>query len=253
MRIKPTLASLALTWVAAAFPGASAIAGPALAIKAMPAELETRYALSALPAKLRDEAGVYLLDPDKGYTLTRSGTNGLECLVARESWDWAEFRDDIYFPLCFDAAGRSTYQRVSLDVAGLRARGMSATAVKAEIEKRYRDKTYQAPARAGLSYMVAPVMRALGPPDMKVHTMSMPHLMFYAPGLTNQDIGAQPDLADPWSLMFPFVQTEGVREQSYMIQIYGAAEKAKILSQEKRLVADLCAYRNILCLHEAAH
>ena len=53
--------------------------------------------------------------------------------------------------------------------------------------------------------------------------------------------------------MFPFVQTEGVREQSYMIQIYGAAEKAKILSQEKRLVADLCAYRNILCLHEAAH
>ena len=164
MRIKPTLASLALTWVAAALPGASAIAGPALAIKAMPAELETRYALSALPAKLRDEAGVYLLDPDKGYTLTRSGTNGLECLVARESWDWAEFRDDIYFPLCFDAAGRSTYQRVSLDVAGLRARGMSATAVKAEIEKRYRDKTYQAPARAGLSYMVAPVMRALGPP-----------------------------------------------------------------------------------------
>ena len=30
-------------------------------------------------------------------------------------------------------------------------------------------------------------------------------------------------------------------------------EDAKILSQEKRLVADLCAYRNILCLHEAAH
>ena len=29
--------------------------------------------------------------------------------------------------------------------------------------------------------MVAPVMRTVGPPDMQVHTMPMPHLMFYAP------------------------------------------------------------------------
>jgi len=42
--------------------------------------------------------------------------------------------------------------------------------------------------------MVAPIMRAVGPPDMKVHTMSMPHVMFYAPNIHEQDIGAVPNL-----------------------------------------------------------
>ena len=39
--------------------------------------------------------------------------------------------------------------------------------------------------------MVGPVMRTLGPPDLKVHTMPMPHLMFYAPHVTNEDLGAE--------------------------------------------------------------
>ncbi len=43
--------------------------------------------------------------------------------------------------------------------------------------------------------MVAPVMRTWMPPDWKVHTMAMPHLMFYAPNITNEDIGAVPNLS----------------------------------------------------------
>jgi hypothetical protein len=38
--------------------------------------------------------------------------------------------------------------------------------------------------------MVAPIMRTVGPPDLKVRTMAMPHVMFYAPHVTNEDIGA---------------------------------------------------------------
>ena len=68
--------------------------------------------------------------------------------------------------------------------------------MKAEIEHRWADKAYRVPGKPGLSYMVAPVMRTLGPPDMKVHTMTMPHLMFYAPFARNTDIAAQPNLAD---------------------------------------------------------
>ena len=45
--------------------------------------------------------------------------------------------------------------------------------------------------------MVAPVMLAPGPPDMQVHTMAMPHTMVYAPNVSNEDIGAAPDLARP--------------------------------------------------------
>jgi hypothetical protein len=130
---------------------------------------------------------------------------------------------------------------------------MSPVALKAEIENRYRSKTYKAPEKPGLSYMVAPVMRALGPPDMKMHTMSMPHLMFYAPNVTNEDIGAVPDLSVPSSLLYPFIDRQGNAEQSYMIQLIGAAERAKIMADEKTLLDDLCAYRDILCLADKKH
>jgi len=222
-------------------------------IEQMPAKLETRFALSAAPPGLRDRATVYLLDPRKGYHLSRQGTSGVTCIVQRTSWEQADFRNDIYFPLCYDAVGTKTYLKVIMDVAALRAQGTSAAALKAEIEKRYRDKTYTVPEKAGVSYMVAPVMRAIGPPDLKVRTMSMPHLMFYAPNITNEDIGAVPDLSVHSSLLYPFIDRQGNGEQSYMIQLIGEAEKASILAGEKALVNELCAYRDVLCLADRKH
>jgi hypothetical protein len=217
-------------------------------IDQMQAKLETQFALSALPPALRDQATVYLLDPEKGYQLSRQGTSGLTCLVERTAWELADFRNDIYIPLCYDAAGTKTYLKVIMDAATLRAQGMDPVALKAEIENRYRNKTYKAPEKPGLSYMVAPVMRTVGPPDMKVHTMPMPHLMFYAPNITNEDIGAAPDLSVHSSLLYPFIDKQGIAEQSYVIQLIGEAEKAKIMADEKNLVAALCTYRAALCL-----
>lgn len=234
--------------MAVGFVGLSAARAADTTIDQMPPQLETRYALSALPPALRDKATVYLLDPAKGYQLARQGTSALTCIVERTAWELGGFRNDIYFPLCYDAAGTSTYLRVIMDAAKLRAEGMDAAALKAEIQKRYDDKTYKTPDKAGLSYMVGPVMRTIGPPDMQVHTMPMPHLMFYAAGITNEDIGAAPDLANPSSLLNPFIDRQGNAEQSYMIQMVGETEKAKILADEKPLLDDLCAYRDVLCL-----
>lgn len=217
-------------------------------IEQMPAQLETRYALSALPPALRDKATVYVLDPRVGYRVSRQGTSGLACLVERTVWEMADFRNDLYIPLCYDAAGTRAHFQVIMDAAMLRAQGMGPAALKAEIERRYQSKAYNAPARAGLSYMVSPVMRALGPPDLQVHTMAMPHFMFYASAITNEDIGAVPDLGVPVSLANPFVDRQGNAEQSYMIQMVGEAEKATILADEKALVHELCAYRAALCL-----
>jgi hypothetical protein len=222
-------------------------------IEQMPAKLETRFALSALPPALRDPATVYLLDPKQGYQLSRQGTSGVTCLVERTVWEWVDFRNDIYVPLCYDAAGTKAHLKVIIDTARLRAEGMSPVALKAEIENRYKNKTYKVPEKAGLSYMVAPIMRAIGPPDMKVHTMSMPHLMFYAPNITNEDIGAVPDLNVYSSLLYPFIDRQGIAEQSYMIQLIGEAEKAKILADEKTLLDDLCAHRDVLCLAHMKH
>ncbi len=222
-------------------------------IEPMPAQLETRFALSALPPALRDQATVHLLDPEQGYRLARQGTSGVTCLVERTVWELADFRDDIYIPLCYDALGTKTYLKVIMDTATLRSQGMDPVALKNEVERRYDDKTYEAPEGPGLSYMIAPVMRTVGPPDMQVHTMPMPHLMFYAPNLTNEEIGALPDLSVRSSLLYPFIDRQGIAEQSYMIQLIGEAETAKIMADEQALIKDLCAYRDVLCLPHAQH
>jgi hypothetical protein len=251
--MRPTVKiRLALSIIAIGLVGMTAEAAETT-LEQMPAELETRFALSALPPAMRDQATVYRLDPEKGYQLSRQGSSGVTCLVERTVWELADFRNDIYIPLCYDAVGTKAHLRVIMDTATLRAQGMSPVDLKTEIENRYRTRTYDGPEKPGLSYMVAPVMRTVGPPDMKVHTMPMPHLMFYAPNMTNKDIGARPDLAVHASLLYPFIDSQGIAEQSYMIQLIGEAEKAKILADEKPLLDDLCAHRDVLCLPNMEH
>jgi len=216
----------------------------ATTIEHMPTKLETEFALSALPPALREHASVYRLDPKKGYQLSREGTSGLTCLVERTAWEQADFRNDIYVPLCYDAAGTKTFLKVIIDVATLRIQGMSPAALKVEVESRYQNKTYKAPERTGVSYMVAPVMRTWMLPDFQVHTMPMPHLMFYAPHLTDGDIGALPNSG----ITYPFMFKEGIAAQSYIVQMMGHAEIARIVADGKTLLADLCAYRDVLCL-----
>ena len=213
-------------------------------IEKMPVKLETQFALSALPPAMRDNATVYLLDPKKGYELSQKGTSGVTCLVERTAWEQADFRNDIYVPLCYDAAGSNSFLKVIMDAATLRIQGMSPAALKAEIENRYKNNMYKVPERAGVSYMIAPVMRTWMMPDWHVHTMPMPHLMFYAPRIANEDIGAVPTS----SLLYPFAFKEGIAEQSYIIQIIGETEKTRIMSDEKNLLAALCSYRTSLCL-----
>ena len=248
MKVKLVLAIITISII-----GIGISASPSRAtettIEQMPAKLETRFALSALPQAMRDKATVYLLDPTKGYQLSKQGTSGVTCLVERTAWEHADFRNYIYVPLCYDAEGSKTFLKVIMDVAALRIQGTSPAALKTEIERRYKNKTYKVPRKAGLSYMVAPVMRTWMMPDWQVHTMPMPHLMFYAPNMTNEDIGAVPNA----SLLYPFMFKEGIAEQSYMIQLIGAAEKAKILADEKTLLRDLCSYRDFLCIPDMKH
>jgi hypothetical protein len=228
--------------------GSASSQATATTIEQMPAKLETQFALSALPRAMRDKASVFLLDPAKGYQLSQQGTSGVTCIVQRTVWERADFRNDIFIPLCYDAVGTKTYLKVIMDAATLRIQGMTPVALKAEIENRWMNKTYKLPEKAGLSYMVGPVFRTAGPPDMRVHTMPMPHIMFYAPNITNQDLGAVPDLSVPSSLFYPFIDRQGIGEQSYVIQLVGEAERAKIMADEKDLLAALCAYVDSLCL-----
>src|SRR5512143_1753272 len=75
-------------------------------IEPLPRDLEIQLALSALPPQLRDNATVYVLNPDRGFEVARKGTNGFHAFVARTgddtfrgSWPLMEYRDDILYPI----------------------------------------------------------------------------------------------------------------------------------------------------------
>src|SRR5215831_4293921 len=89
----------------------------------MPTDLETDFALSALPPHLREHATVYLLDPKKGYYMARQGTNGFSAFLNRTEWEHAEFAQDIYEPISYDATGSKVYLTPFFDVAAMRASG----------------------------------------------------------------------------------------------------------------------------------
>jgi hypothetical protein len=62
-------------------------------------------------------------------------------------------------------------------------------------------------------------------------------------------------LSDPSTLVYPFIDkhSDVIDQEGYMIQLLGEAEKSKILADEKPLLDELCAYREILCLSPEKH
>lgn len=220
-------------------------------LRPMPEALEVDFALSALPPAMRSLATVYTLDVNSGYRVARRGTSGVECIVERTSWESGELRDDVFIPICFDDEGSRTLLKAKKDTAELRANGLEGEAIKKQIEEGFARGLYTAPQRPGVSYMLAPVMRTAGPPDLAVKTMVMPHVMFYAPGLSNADIGALPNLSDRRSLGYPFVDRQGHGIQTFIIQMIGSAETEQILKEEMGLIRDLCAFSSVLCVAES--
>ena len=217
---------------------------PIPALEKMPRDLETAFALSALPPHLREGAAVYLLDPAKGYVKDRDGKNGVACMVVRSDWQFPSepFRDDVFWAVCFDAEGVKTLLQDYLLAASMRARGMDSAEVNREVLRRVRSGALPNPSRTGVSYMIAPVMR--GFIHSGVGTMNMPHYMFYAPHLTNKDIGGNG--YGP----YPFILSMSPGRDDVIIMLVGEAEKAKILEEHKDLLAKLCAYRDYLCTTE---
>jgi hypothetical protein len=158
----------------------------------------------------------------------------------RTEWAWPQlpFRDDIYVPICYHQEGSKKMLPVWMDVAQMRARGPAPAQVFEAVMKKFDNGTYQKPARTGISYMTAPLMRSYPAPDAtEVMTMVLAHYMFYAPNVKNADIGGKP--GSP----YPFVLPQGPGPHDVIILLVGETENAKILSESKDLLTDLCSYR----------
>lgn len=215
-------------------------------LEKMPPDLEREFALSSLPPHLRKGATVYLLDPEKGYYMAKKGINGFICYIERTNWEWGEFRKDLTMPISFDAEGAKRIFSAARDVAAMRASGkFTAKQIKDIVIDRIRKGVYKAPARSGVSYMLAPVMRGYpsDPPNNQIMTMSMPHYMFYAPYLNNTDIGG--DITNG-----PFINNadnavlgDKKGPYGYIILPAGKSEQAEILKANGDLLKRLVAYK----------
>lgn len=219
-------------------------------IKALPKDLEIELALSALPPQLRDSATVYVLNPAKGFEVARKGTNGFSAFVARTgddamrgSWPLTKYRDDILYPVSFDEAGAKAQMPVFFDIAAMQAKGMLAEEVKKIIQERYKTNYYKSPERAGISYMLSPVLRTYTNPDSSenVITACIPHVMYYAPNVSSKDIGG----ANPGG-EYPFLILHGIH--GYSIQLLGVTERAAIEKNYAGMLAKLCAINSLWCI-----
>ncbi len=220
-------------------------------LEPLPRDLEIQLALSALPPQLRDNATVYVLYPDKGFEVARKGTNGFHALVARTgddtfrgAWPLTEYRDDILYPISFDQAGAKAQMRVFFDAAEMQAKGTPPEELKKIIQDRYKTKYYKSPERAGISYMLSPVLRTYTNPEENdnVATLNIPHVMYYAPNVSTEDVGG----AKPGNSPYPFVIMPG--PHGYFIQFLGITERASITKEYEEMLARLCKIKEVWCL-----
>ncbi|SRR5581483_1710272 len=234
-------------------------------VDALPRDLEIQLALSSLPAHLRDNATVYVLNPDKGFEVARKGTNGFHALVARTgddtfrgSWPFTRYRDDILYPVSFDEAGVNAQLRVFLDAAEMQAKGTPPEKLKQTIQERYKTHQYKAPERAGVSYMLSPILRTYVDPDHNdsVTTSNIPHIMHYAPNVSNAEVGGAMPTPEQFSYYMqhgrwpespnPFVILHG--PHGYMIQFVGVAERDAINKEYAEMLARVCKIKDVWCL-----
>jgi hypothetical protein len=165
----------------------------------LPRAEETELALSAAPEHLRARAGVYVLEAH-GYVQARPSANGFTCLVNRDA-------PKAIKPTCYDAEGTATIIPKVLRVGEMLMQGRPAREIDAMVEAGFRDGTFIAPRRPGVAYMLSEHIRNEDPATGQTSAFP-PHIMFYAPNLTNADLGVTPEAmrANPF---LPFIAYQG--------------------------------------------
>lgn len=174
-----------ITTIALAVAASLPLAAQTAEIRPLSEDCEIALALSAAPAHLRADAGVYVLGTD-GFERARPSTNGFNCLVERN-------HPDAIIPQCFDRTSEDANLAAILD-AGKHWRSGKTFAEAGELRRTALENgDYPTPGH-GIAYMIsdynyiynaqAGVMLNVGP-----------HLMFHAPNLTAEDVGADPAAA----------------------------------------------------------
>jgi hypothetical protein len=146
----------------------------------MDRQREIDLALSACPPSMASKAAVYVLEPS-GYIKVRDSQNGFTAIVQHSLLTSQE-------PQCMDAEGTRTFLPRMLKVAELRAQGKSPDEIKRFVADAIAKGVLQPPTRPGVDYMLS--TENMVPDDKGVVAHFPPHVMFYAPYVTNADVGS---------------------------------------------------------------
>lgn len=147
----------------------------------MERQREVALALSACPAAIAEKAGVYVLEA-AGYVRVRDSQNGFIAIVQHSVPGAQE-------PQCMDAEGARTLLPRMLKIAELRAQGKSPDEIKRLVADAFAKGTFQPPHHVGIDYMLS--KENVVPDDKGVIGPFPPHVMLYAPFMTNAEIGSE--------------------------------------------------------------
>jgi hypothetical protein len=181
-------------------------------------DLETRLAVNALPKELRDGAAVLVLESN-GYVKVRSGTNPFTCIVSR--------RGGNFYPVCFDEEGTRTILPAFADDAVFRMKGSTEQEIEQRLAEGFEQGRYRPPSRPGIAYMLSPATYMMNSEKL---ARTPPHTMFYAPFLTNADIGGILGKT-------AFVDRPG--PHGMIIVLAGQKEREALMSESQSLVDEV--------------
>lgn len=162
-------------------PGAAAQAAMDQPIPLMDRQREIALALSSCPSTLAEKAGVYVLEAS-GYVKVRESQNDFTAIVQHSVPGAQE-------PQCMDAEGARAILPRILKVAELRAQGKSPDEIRRFVTEAFAKGIFQPPRHLGIDYMLS--TENVVPDDHGIVAPFPPHLMFYAPFMTNADIGSE--------------------------------------------------------------
>lgn len=177
-------------------------------------EQEIELALKAAPIHLRKDATVFVFTKN-GYEKVRTGSNGFNCMVNR---DGLQNGDNSVHPTCWDPEGSRTILPVMLRVGELLAQDKSPADIKRDIDDGFAHGRFQSPAKAGIAYMLAGDVKFDRKSEQLSTTEFPPHYMFYAPGVTNSDIGVSTEgMKQTPGLPFVYSGYSGDKRTAYII------------------------------------
>ena len=184
----------------------------------MERQKEIGLALSACPASIAGKAAVYVLEKS-GYVKVRESENGFTAIVGHTLPNSVD-------PQCMNAEGARTHLPPILKIAELRAQGKSSDEIKRLMAEAYAKGIFPQPTGLGVDYMLS--TENLVPNFKGGVSPYPPHVMFFAPGMTNADLGADVTVGPSGNpSAAAFVVNEGTPQAIIIVPVEVHTESAK--------------------------